>query len=1009
MRSQTQNPRTLTGPMTDRIIACFRLFLVLSGLISTALAQYRFDHWTADTGLPQNIIRAIHQTPDGYLWLATLDGLVRFDGVRFTVFNKMNSPGINSNRFIALYEDREGALWLGTESSGVTRYHQGRFTSYTMQHGLASNVVPGISGDREGNVLVLSGNQVMRWDQGKFFSVATIPPSNDLGMGQTVIAREKKGGFWSVDDRGLSRFAHGRLSVWTRRDGLPSLNIHSVAEDRHGALWVATRDAGLVRIEAGRVAPVRNRVPGQEVWFIGGSEIKAFSKDRQGAFWLTDLDSGRSHLLTRQLPPTLAPLDFLRLHEDREGNIWIGAEGGGLHRARKQTITTYSKEDGLAGRNTYPIYEDRAGAIWIGADGLNRFAGGTFSYFASGNGLLYSNLSAIGEDRDGRLWIGTVGGVQVFSGGRLRIAHELGHVLAAPRLVQAICQARDGALWFGADNGLVRYQNGATTKFTTQDGLAGDDIKVIIEGADGRLWIGSYSGLTLFKDGKFKVFTERDGLPSNSVRALYEDRDGTLWIGTYDGGLGRFKDDRFTRYTTRGGLYNDGVFQILEDSRGNFWMSSNRGIYRVRKQELNDFAEGKLRSITSVAYGKSDGMLNAECNGGRWPAGIRARDGKLWFPTQDGVAVVDPETIQANPHPPSVLIESFLLDREPVAIDPQRREVRIPPDKENFEIGYTALSLINSELLRFKYKLEGLDHDWTEAGTRRSVYYSHIPPGDYVFKVIAANSDGVWNMEGQSLRITVLPPFYRTWWFLTLVALSVMGTVFAAFKYRIHQLEQRQAAQQAFARQLIESQERERQRIAAELHDSLGQNLLIIKNRALLGQLAAEAEPQFREQFEQLAASAAQSVEEVREIARNLRPYHLDRLGLTEALEDMIEKVAASTTIRLIPELVPLDDLFSKEAAITLYRVVQESLNNIVKHSQASEARVSVERKSDAVTITIADNGRGFAPPRAEAKGGGFGLAGMAERARILGGELSLHSREGQGTIVRVRIELKGR
>jgi signal transduction histidine kinase len=456
-----------------------------------------------------------------------------------------------------------------------------------------------------------------------------------------------------------------------------------------------------------------------------------------------------------------------------------------------------------------------------------------------------------------------------------------------------------------------------------------------------------------------------------------------LWVGTYDGGLGRFKDGRFTRYTTREGLYNDGVFQILEDARGNFWMSSNRGIHRVRKQELNDFAEGKLRSLTSLAYGKSDGMLNAECNGGRWLAGIRARDGKLWFPTQDGVAVVDPETIQANPHPPSVLIESFLLDREPVAIAPQRREVWVTPDKENFEIAYTALSFINSELLRFRYKLEGLDHDWTEAGTRRSVYYSHLPPGSYTFKVIAANSDGVWNTEGQSLRITVLPPFYRIWWFLTLAVLAAAGAVFGTFKYRLRRLEQRQVAQRAFARQLIEFQEQERQRIAAELHDSLGQNLLIIKNRALLGQLAAEAEPQFREQFEQLADSAAQSVEEVREIARNLRPYHLDRLGLTAALEDMIEKVAASTTIRLIPELVPLDDLFSKEAAITLYRVVQESLNNIVKHSQAGEARVSIDRESDAVTITISDNGRGFAPPRAEAKAGGFGLAGMAERVRI--------------------------
>ncbi len=238
--------------------------------------------------------------------------------------------------------------------------------------------------------------------------------------------------------------------------------------------------------------------------------------------------------------------------------------------------------------------------------------------------------------------------------------------------------------------------------------------------------------------------------------ALYQDREGVLWIGTYDGGLARLEDGRLTRYTIKEGLFNNGVFQILEDARGNFWMSSNRGIYRVRKQELNEVAARKRSAITSVAYGKSDGMLNAECNGGAWPAGIKARDGKLWFPTQDGVAVIDPETISANPQPPPVVIESFLLDRAAVAFD---RPVRISPGQESLEIAYTALSFINSEQLKFKYRLAGLDRDWIEADTRRTAYYSHVPPGDYVFQVIAANSDGVWNTEGQSLRIVVVPPF----------------------------------------------------------------------------------------------------------------------------------------------------------------------------------------------------------------------------------------------------------
>ncbi len=1014
--------RSAAGGRVFRSMPALAL-LCLAFAPARALAQYRFDHWTADTGLPQNIIRAIHQTPDGYLWLATLDGLARFDGVRFTVFNRSNSPGINSNRFISLYEDREGALWLGTENGGVTRYHQGRFTTYTTQHGLPSNVVSGVSGDKDGNVWLMSGTSVMRRANGQFTSAVSFHYTTPLGDGLTVIQPDKQGGLWGADKSALSRFTGGRLTKWTRQDGLPSLNIYSVAADRQGALWVATKDAGLVKIESGRVVKiltVNNGLPSNEVWFTSGPEIKAFSKDRHGALWLTELDSGKNHLLTRQPPEGLLAATHYRLFEDREGNLWIGTEGSGLYRARKQAITVYSKQNGLTGRNTYPIYEDRAGAIWVGAGGLNRFAGGAFANFTSGGDLDSPGVTAIGEDRDGRLWVGTVRGLHVFSGGRLRSATELRDVLAPAGLVQAIYQDREGGLWFGASSALVRYRNGAATSFTTRDGLAGDDVKVIIEGAAGELWIGAYGGVTCLKDGKFTAYTERDGLPSNSVRALYEDSDGVLWIGTYDGGLGRFKDGRFTRYTTREGLFNDGAFQILEDARGNLWMSCNRGIYRVRKQELNDFAAGKLRSITSVAYGKSDGMLNAECNGGRWPAGVRARDGRLWFPTQDGAAVIAPDLMTANPQPPPVLIESFLLDREPVAIDPQLRAVRIPPDKQNFEIGYTALSFINSEHLRFRYKLEGLDHDWTEAGTRRSVYYSHIPPGDYTFKVIAANSDGVWNLTGQSLQVIVLAPFYRRPWFLLLLGLSIVGLAAGGVRLRFNQLRKARAAQEQFSRQLIESQEAERKRIAAELHDSLSQSLVIIKNRALLGLQTPGDQARTSGQLEEIVEATGSAIDEVKEIAYALRPFHLDRLGLAQAIEVMLERIAETSGLHFTAHFDALDGLFSPEVDINVYRMVQECVNNIVKHAEATEVKITMKRVARAVIAKIEDNGRGFTPGTANHAGhsgspangggklrrGGFGLSSLTERARIIGGQMTIESAPGRGTTITIRISV---
>jgi signal transduction histidine kinase len=433
---------------------------------------------------------------------------------------------------------------------------------------------------------------------------------------------------------------------------------------------------------------------------------------------------------------------------------------------------------------------------------------------------------------------------------------------------------------------------------------------------------------------------------------------------------------------------------------------------------LNDFAEGKIKTLTSLAYNKGDGMANAECNGGRWPAGVRTRDGKLWFPTMEGVAMIDPATVRANPQPPPVVIEAMKINNEAVPPEtwqsairnhpPEGAAIRIEPGQDNFEIEYTALSFINSGRLKFRYKLEGLDEDWIEAGTRRTAYFSRVPPGRYTFKVIAANSDGVWNTEGQSLRITVLPPFYRTWWFLTLAALLVGGAVFGAYEYRVRQLKQRQAAQQAFARQLLESQEQERKRIAAELHDSLGQNLLVIKNRATLQALTLP-DQQARTQFTEFSDAVAQTLEEVRSISYDLRPSHLDQLGLRTALVAMIEKVAASSQVQFTHEIDELEGVFTPGDEILLYRIVQECLNNILKHSGATRAEINLKINDRQFALTVRDNGRGFAPDGNSLGRAGLGLPGIAERARILGGAHTIHSTPGQGTTVLVRIELKNK
>jgi signal transduction histidine kinase/ligand-binding sensor domain-containing protein len=980
-------------------VLLFCLFLLFGG--QSAHAQYRFDHWTADNGLPQNSVRDIVQTQDGYLWLATFDGLVRFDGVRFTVFNKNNSPGIITNRFVHLYEDGQGDLWASTENSGLTRLHQGRFTTYTTEDGLPNNDIGSLGSDGLGNLLLFDGFRAFRWLDGRF------QPADDLQLPVDDVQSNETMRVAGVSD-GLTKvvyFVDGQKRWWDIADfPYRRLNPFPALRDSEGNTWFGFEE-GLIKTRNGRVVKsytAADGLPGKQAQLIHGLlPLQALSIDHNGALWVTDLDSMQSHLMAQQPPEGLK---IVLSFADREGNYWFGTLHDGLFRARKQSVTAYAKTQGLDAEEVYPIFEDLNGDIWIGSagNGLFRFRDGSFTNYKSESSAFGTFITSLNQDRSGRLWIN---GAWYLEGDRF--VRGIGEEVLPSSLgfIWTMYEDSDGARWFGTMNGVVCYKAGATSHYTTKDGLAGDDTKVIIRDPAGGIWIGSYGGLTHFKDGQFTSWTEADGLPGNTVRALYQDGDGALWIGTYDSGLGRLKDGKFTRYTTKDGLFDNGVFQILEDDSGWCWMSCNRGIYRVRKEELNDFAAGKINSITSIAYSKSDGMVNVECNGGRWPAGIKARDGKLWFPTMGGVVVVDPASVTTNAQPPPVVIEDVRIDNKPITGDAWQSALRIEPTQHNFEIAYTALSFINPENLRFKYKLEGLDQDWVEVGGRRTVYFSHVPPGEYTFRVIAANSDGVWNNDGQRLRIRVLPPFYRTWWFLSLAVFCGAVVVFGAYRFRVAQLYKKHQQQQAFSRQLIASQENERQRIAAELHDSLGQNLLIIKNRALLGSMADETTSEPREQFDEIATSASQSIEEVREIAYNLRPYHLDRLGLTNAIEAMIEKVAASTPIRFIPQLDSIDGLFPKEAEILIFRVVQESLNNIVKHSQASEARVRIERQTRAVTITIQDDGRGFSARRLDTmRRGGFGLVGMSERVRLLGGEWRIDSQEGQGTTVTIRM-----
>ncbi|MBI1764742.1 MAG: hypothetical protein HYR56_25250 [Acidobacteria bacterium] len=995
----------------DRAQSIILLLLLLGGLtqarvhgqtLSThkVLGRYQQLVWQDQHGLPQNGVLAILRTRDGYLWLGTIEGAARFDGVRFVVFDNNNTAALKNNQILSLAEDRAGQLWLGSVGGGLTRYADGRFRLYTTRDGLASDYVRCLLADRAGNLWIGTrggGLNLFRDERFTAYTTRDGLPGDQI----LTLAEDRAGSLWIGTTKGLAHFAQGRFTTYTMRAGLPGDRVNALCVDNAGRLWVGT-GGGLCRFEQGRCV-----VDGAPAARLGS--VTALYEDRERNLWIGTGGNGlflrQGARLTQYAVRDGLPSDtVLALFQDPQGDLWVGTVDGGLVQLRAGRFGVYTVEDGLPHNFAAAVFEDSQANLWLGTNGgLSRLKEGVITTVPFSQGR--PDSGSIAEDRAGRLWFSGNGQLNQVLNGQFRrwtAAQGLPH-----EPVRELLGDGAGNLWLSTPgHGLARLSADRFRSFDMHDGLADDEVTALYEGRAGTLWVGLRNGgVSRFDSAaqRFTSWTVKDGLPGDQVIAFYEDRWGSLWIGTSGGGLRRFKAGHFAAITVKDGLFDNRTFQILsdtEDDSGDLWMSSNRGLFRVSLRELNDLAEGRRATVNSFVYGVADGMLSRECNSGS-PAGWKTRDGRLWFPTVKGVVVVDPK--QRNVPPSRAIIERVILDRAPL---PAGQPVRIRPGQENLEIEYTGINWSRPQQLRFKYQLAGFNQDWVETGTRRTAYFSSLPPGAYTFKVIADNGEGLWNTESATLRVVVLPPFYRTWWFLTLAVLSVTGVVLAAFKYRINQLEQRQAAQQAFARQLIESQEAERKRIAGELHDGLGQNLLVIKNRALFGLLQPEDAPRAAAQLTDISTTASQALDEVRQIAANLHPYQLDRLGLTKALTTMIRNVGAAAQLDLALSLDNVDGLFDAAGQINLYRIVQEGLNNIVKHAAAREVSLQLQRAPHRLTLTLRDNGRGFVIAERRSQAGGLGLTGLAERARLLHGTLNIESTPGAGTLLTLTIPL---
>ncbi|MEO6326545.1 MAG: two-component regulator propeller domain-containing protein [Thermoanaerobaculia bacterium] len=1027
-----------------------------------AVTQYRHDVWTTKNGLPQSSVESITQTRDGYLWLGTQEGVARFDGISFTVFDRRNTDALKHNRVLTLLEDGGGRLWMGTEGGGLTVFMAGRFRTFGRAEGLPNTFIRFLVEDAAGVLWVGTDGGLACIEDER----VTLPPAVSPLAGQLVtgLARTADGALWiGTRELGLFRLKEGRLSDEGVALGLARTWISAVAADRDGSLWIGAR--GSLHRLANGVLTSLGAAEGLEP-----GPIHAVLRDRDGNLWL-----GGESGLYRLAGTRLTRLDTTNglsnnliqsLHEDREGSLWIGTMDGGLNRLSDTTFTTYSTGEGLAEKGAAPIFEDRDRNVWIGTrgGGLSRFTNGTFTTFGTREGLPDLFVQSIAQDRAGTLWFGTRrGGLTRYRDGRF-VSFSVSDGLAGAS-VRSLCEDRSGTLWIGTGAGMSRMKDGVIKPVSGSDVLERSTTFFILEDHQGALWFATNGGgLVRYAEGRFTTFTTRDGLSNDIVNTLHEDSAGTLWVGTYGGGLCRYQNGVFTRYTTKEGLHDDAVFRILEDARDNLWISCNKGIFRVAKKELESFAAGRTRTVHSVLFGTADGMRNSECNGADQPTGWKSSDGRLWFPTIDGVVVVDPEHLPTNAVPPPVQIESLLVDGRPASV---HAALELPPGKERLEFHYAGLSFREPSRVRFAYRLEGYDEEWVDAGTRRAAFYTHIPPGTYRFRVKACNDDGLWNERGAQLSLTLQPRFRQTKLFAFLCIAGVLVAGAGTYRIRVARLENRE-------RELVElvalrtrslTEEKERTELAladAQVQRAIAQTAMEHAEEANRAKSAflANTSHELRTPLNAIIGYSELLQEEADDpdgkgITRDLQKItgagrHL--LGLINDILDLSKIEAGKVELlietfdvrRLLEEVVTtIEPSATKNGnalaldiapevgemrtdQTRLKQILLNLLSNAVKFTSGGSVRLSAVRErgttGDDLVLRVSDTGIGMTPEQlgrlfqaftqadlsTTKRFGGTGLGLVISRhlCRMMGGDVTVASIAGKGSTFTARIPI---
>lgn len=743
-----------------------------------ALTQARLSIWTSDAGLPQNTIEAIVQTRDGYLWMGTEEGLARFDGVRFVVSDRQTAPALRSPFVSSLFESSDGTLWIGTYGGGLARQRHGRIESFRSDI-LGADRIRGMYETKSGSIYVATAGGGMLRIDGDRVTRFTTRDGLPVDRIWTVIGDGSDGLWVATHGGGVVRWRDGKVTQRiTAHDGLPNDFARTILRDADGTLWIGTDGDGLAEWRNGAIVRVLTARDG-----LPSDLIRSLVRDRNGSL-LIGTDGGLVRWRDGH-PETLGAVDGLpspivtTVIEDREGSLWVGTSAG-VARLNDTKLLPFTRKEGLAGDAARAILEDRRGQMWVGTEGggLCRMLPAPARCFTKADGLPQESVYALAESRDGSLWIGTDGGGVV----RMRDGRFTDRIANLPNdHVRAITESPDGTLWISTTGGLARVRG---TKVESIAALAGLQLRPLLAVPDGSLLVGT-DGAGLWRvtgDRASRIAAAGKGLGSDRVFSLTPDAAGAaVWVGTSGGGLTHLdlRTGAAHTLTRAGGLHDDVVFQLLDDGR-DLWMTSNRGLYRVGRDRVLAAMRGEKSDLSGTVYGSTDGMPSAECTGA-FPAAIRSRDGRIWVATARGVAVVDFHATARNPVPPVVHIDGVLVDGNALPDGP----LHIRAGAQRLEVHYTAVSLRAPERVTFRYRLEGFDPDWVDAGTSRVAHYTKLPAGDYTFHVTAANEDGVPSAAEGRMTFTVEPEWFETWWARLLGILLIAAAIWGAVRIRL--------------------------------------------------------------------------------------------------------------------------------------------------------------------------------------------------------------------------------